>query len=147
MKHYVSFLCISLPFLPAALAQEADSGIDLRATVSGEAVYSHSLTESPRDGSPVAAGFRSVLYPTWKIGEHWTFSGAVQIISRPYFYESFSTQGYGLSAQILQANLGYSKVWKKGSVVVRAGQMSSAFGAFLLRYDDAENPLLEMPMG
>jgi hypothetical protein len=25
--------------------------------------------------------------------------------------------------------------------------LSSAFGAFLLRYDDAENPLLQMPMG
>ena len=147
MKHYAFFLCISLPFLPAALSQEASSGIDLRATVSGEALYSHSLTERPRDGSPAAAGFRSVLYPTWKMGEHWTFSGAMQIISRPYFYEDFSTQGYGLKVQILQANLGYSKVWKKGSVVVRAGQMSSAFGAFLLRYDDAENALLEMPMG
>src|SRR5579862_5799641 len=147
MKRYAHFLLVSLPFVPAALSQEASSGIDLRATVSGEAVYSHSLTESPRDGASAAAGFRSILYPTWKLGEHWTFSGAVQIISRPYFYEDFSTQGYGLTVQILQANLGYSKVWKKGSVVVRAGQMSSAFGAFLLRYDDAENPLLEMPMG
>ena len=31
-------------------------------------------------------------------------------------------------------------------MVVRVGQMSSAFGAFLLRYDDAVNPLTGMPM-
>jgi hypothetical protein len=135
-----------MPFT-ASLAQEADSGIDLRATVSGEAVYSHVLTEYPRDGSPAAAGFRAVLYPTWKMGEHWSFSGAIQFISRPYFYPDFSTQGYGLKAQILHANLTYSKVWNKASVVLRAGELSSAFGAFLLRYDDADNPLLNMPVG
>ncbi len=123
--------------LPTLLAQEASSGIDLRATVSAEALYSDDLT----------GGVRSVLYPVWKIGEHWNFSGAVQLISRPYFYEDLTTQGYGLKAQVLQAALGYSKVWKNASVVVRAGQMPSAFGAFLLRYDDADNPLIQMPMG
>ncbi len=131
----------------SALAQEASQGIDLDATVTGQAVYAHSLTEAPRDGSPVAGGFQSLLYPTWKMGDHWDFQGAVEIISRPFYYESFSTQGYGLKAQILQANLSYSKVGKKGSVVVRAGEMTSAFGAFLLRYDNAVNPLVGMPMG
>jgi hypothetical protein len=81
------------------------------------------------------------------MGEHWDFTGAVQVISRPFYYESFNTQGYGLKAQILNASLSYSKVGKKGSVVVRAGEMMSAFGAFLLRYDDAANPLIGMPMG
>lgn len=131
----------------ALLAQEAGSGIDLRATVTPEGIYSPTLTESPRDGSPGAGGFRSTLYPTWKIDDHWTFSGAVQVISRPYFYEDFYTQGYGLKAQVLQANLGYTQVWKKASLVVRAGQMTSAFGSFLLRYDDADNPLVQMPLG
>jgi len=143
MRYRAALIC--LPF-SALLAQEAGSGIDLRATISGEAVYDHALTENPREGSPVVAGFRSMLYPTWKMGEHWTFSGAVEVYSRPYFEADFSTQGYGVRVSILQANLGYSKVWKRGSVVVRAGQLSTAFGAFLLRYDDADNPLLNMPM-
>jgi hypothetical protein len=141
---YQAFLLL-LPF-SALLAQEATSGIDLQATVTGQAVYDHALTETPRDGSPVVAGFRSMLYPTWKISEHWTLSGAIEANSRPYFPADFSTQGYGVNVNILQLNLGYSKVWKQGSVVVRAGQLSSAFGAFLLRYDDADNPLLNMPM-
>ena len=31
-------------------------------------------------------------------------------------------------------------------MVIRAGQLSSAFGSFLLRYDDADNPLVDMPL-
>jgi hypothetical protein len=140
--------CCALIFLPfsALLAQEANSGIDLSATVTGEAVYSNQLTESPRNGSPVVAGFRSMLYPTWKISKHWVISGAIDVNSRPWFEQDFSTQGYGVVTHVIQANIGYSNVWKRGSVVVRAGQLSSAFGAFLLRYDDAVNPLLNMPM-
>ena len=143
MKYSAALIC--LPF-SVLLAQEASSGVDLRATISGEAVYAHQLTETPRSGLPVLGGFRSMLYPTLKLWDHWTLSGAIDVNSRPYFQGDFSTQGYGLTARILQANIGYSKVWKSGSVVLRAGQLSSAFGAFLLRYDDADNPLLNMPM-
>jgi hypothetical protein len=147
MKYCAILICFALMCSPfSALAQEANSGIDLRATITGQAVYDHNLTESPRDGSPVVAGFRSMLYPTWKIAEHWVVSGAIDVNSRPYFQEDFSSQGYGVKVYIIQANIGYSNVWKHGSVLVRAGQLSSAFGAFLLRYDDAENPLLNMPM-
>ena len=135
------FLCAGV-----VCAQEAGSGFDLRTTISAETAWSPELTQSPRDGSPVVAGFRSVLYPTWKIDQHWIVSGAIQVSSRPYFYEDFSTQGYGVSARILQANLGYMLAGKKKSLVVRAGQLSTAFGSFPLRYDDAVNPLIDMPM-
>ena len=101
---------------------------------------------SARDGSPLVGGFRAVLYPVWKLNEHWTISGAVQVHSRPYFYEEFSALGNGVRTDILQANLSYSRFWKDRSVVVRVGQMSSAFGSFLLRYDDAVNPLIDKPM-
>ena len=68
MRYRLGF--IFLPF-SALLAQEADSGIDLRATITGQGVYDRTLTQSPRDGSPFVAGFRSLLYPTWKIWDHW----------------------------------------------------------------------------
>jgi hypothetical protein len=122
-------------------AQEADSGFELRATLSGDAAYSHQ-----REGDPLTGGFRSVLYPTWKLDEHWAVSGAVQIYSQPYFFEQFKTPGYGVKTDILQAHLSYSKFWKDRSVVVRLGQLSTAFGSFLLRYDDAVNPLIDVPM-
>jgi hypothetical protein len=129
-----------------AIAQEAGSGVELSGTISVEAVDSHQLNQAPRDGSDIAGGFRAMFYPVWKISEHWAVSAAVQVHSRPYFYDEFSTQGYGVKADVLQANLSYSTFFHRGSVVVRAGELSSAFGSYLLRYDDAVNPLIDRPL-
>ncbi len=129
-------------FLSLLRAQEAPAGFEVRATVSQETAYSHE-----RDGEPLTGGFRAVLYPTWKLNEHWTVSGLVQTTSSPYFYEQFSTPGYHIDTNLLQANLSYSRSWKNRLVVVRVGQMSSAFGSFLLRYDDARNALIDAPVG
>jgi hypothetical protein len=127
-------------------AQEADSGFELRTTLSAVSSYSQELSLPPRDGSDVTGGFRAVLYPTWKLNSHWTISGAYQLQSRPYFAEDFSTQGYGLKGDLLQLNLGYARFWQHNrSLVVRVGQLSSAFGAFLQRYDSADNPLIGVP--
>ena len=143
MRENIVILCC----LQSALwAQEANSGFELRGTVSGAAIYSHDLEEAPREGNAFTGGVRSVLYPTWKWSKHWTVSGAIQTHSRPYFSEEFHTQGYGVKTDILQAHLSYSRFWKDRSVVVRLGQLSTAFGSFLLRYDDADNPLVDMPL-
>src|SRR3984893_18411175 len=130
-----------------AWAQEADSGFELRSTVSAESVYSHDLTEDPRDGAAAAGGFQALLYPTWKLNSHWAVSGAIEVHSRPYFPEEFETQGYGVKTNILNANISYSRFWGKTSLVVRVGQLTSAFGSFLLRYDPASNPLTGVPAG
>lgn len=127
-------------------AQEAASGLDLWGTLSGQGAASSLLTEKPRYGSPATAGFRSVFYPTWKISEHWTITGALQLNSRPYFYDSFRTTGYGVKGYVLQATVNYSRVSDKGSLLVRVGQLSTAFGSFPLRYDDAKNALIDMPL-
>jgi hypothetical protein len=129
-----------------AWTQEAPAGFDLRATWSGAAFWARDLTAGPRSGAPLAAGMRAMLYPTLKLSRHWTAAGAVQIASRPYFREQFTTRGYGLEGDLLQAHLSYSRFWNAGSLVIRAGQLSSAFGSFLLRYDDATNPLVGMPL-
>jgi len=127
-------------------AQEAGSGFDVRATLSGQGVISNLLTQPPRDGSPASAGFRGVAYPTWKISDQWTVTGALQLVTRPYFYDSFTTSGYGAKGYILNANLNYARVSRRGSLVVRIGQLPTSFGSFLLRYDDADNPLVDMPL-
>jgi hypothetical protein len=130
----------------AAWAQEANSGFDLQTTLSQAASYAPQLEDAPRDGVPGTAGFRAVLYPTWKINRHWSVSGAVQVHSRPYFHEEFSTQGYGVKGDLLQGYVSYSEFWHNGSLVLRMGQLSTAFGSFLLHYDDSENPLIDMPL-
>jgi hypothetical protein len=131
--------------LPLA-AQEASTGFDLRATASAEAVYSRKLSESPRNGAPAAVGFRAVFYPVLKLGKHWTVSGAVQLVSRPYFEEDFGLPGHDLKSHVLQGTVSYAQVWKNASLSVKAGLMPTAFGNFLLRYDDANNPLVGVPL-
>ncbi len=143
MKRFVYLACLLSTGLAA---QEADSGFEVRTTVSAGAFYAPQLATPPRDGAPVAAGFRLMLYPTWKLSKHWTVAGAIQTESRPYSFASFSTQGYGVNTNILQGYLCYSQFWKGGSVAVRVGQLSTAFGSFLLRYDDAANPLIDVPV-
>ncbi len=127
-------------------AQEAGSGLDLRATLSGQGMISNMLTQSPRDGAPASAGFRGVVYPTWKISDRWTVTGALQMVTRPYFYQDFTDPGYGAKGYVLQASLNYARVSHRGSLLVRVGQLSSSFGAFLLRYDDADNALVDLPI-
>ena len=131
--------------VPALRAQEASAGIDLQATVTAEGLYSGALHEAPHNGSSLEGGVRSILYPTIKLGEHWTIAGALEAISRPYDPQDFYRAGNGIRGRVIQATAGYSQVWKKTSLIVRAGQMPSAFGSFMLRYDDAENPLLTAP--
>jgi hypothetical protein len=140
----ISLLCAMSALL---WAQEAESGFELRSTVSAGPVYSQVLTEAPRDGASVTGGFQALLYPTWKLNSHWAVSGAIEVHSRPYFPEEFASQGYGIKTNILNANISYSRFWGKGSLVVRAGQLTSAFGSFLLRYDPATNPLTGVPPG
>jgi hypothetical protein len=135
----VAFAATCLP------AQEANSGIDLRATLTAQLIGSNQLTNSPRSGAPVIAGSRAVAYPTIKFSDHWFASGAVQLVTRPYYTSDFSTQGYGAKGSVLQATLNYSRISSRGSLLLRAGEMSSAFGSFLLRYDDADNALVDLP--
>ncbi len=127
-------------------AQEAQSGFQIEGTLSAGTEYTRQLAAPPRDGAPWTGGARLVLYPEWKIGRHWSFVGAVQLRSRPFYFQEFDTQGYGLRADILQAQIAYTLVSGRRSISIRAGQMSSAFGSFLLRYDDFRNPLVDMPV-
>lgn len=126
-------------------AQEARSGLDFRETLSGLGAASNRLSAPPRSGSSVAGGFRSITYPTWKINSNWSVTGAYQLVSRPYFFGDFDTAGDGAKGYLLQSTVNYSRISDNGSLLLRAGVLSSAFGSFLLRYDDAVNPLVDMP--
>lgn len=146
MKAVAFTLVLGLAGACVTAAQEARSGFDLRGTLTAQAVGSSELTEAPRSGAPMAPGAHVIAYPTAKFDEHWFVTGAVQLVTRPYYYSDLSTAGYGAKGNILQGALNYSRVSEKGSLLVRAGIMSTAFGSFLLRYDDADNPLVDVPV-
>ncbi len=145
VQFHLCLVCCLLS-TPMVIAQEANSGVNLRATLTAQAVASNALTEAPRSGSPMIAGSRSVLYPTIKLSEHWFATGALQLVTRPYYYEALDTTGYGAKGSVLQATLNYSRVSENGSLLLRAGEMSTAFGSFLLRYDDNDNALVDHPV-
>jgi hypothetical protein len=126
-------------------AQEATAGVDLRAVLTAQLAGSTQLSEEPRSGSPVAPGSRAVVYPTIKFDDNWFITGAVQFVTRPYYYSDFSPQGYGARGNLLQATLNYSRIADRGSLLVRVGSLSTAFGSFLLRYDDSQNALIDLP--
>lgn len=137
---------ISATFLicAAACAQEADYGFEVPATVSVFSAQSH--RGSPARSSAYAApAFRAVIYPSVKLGKHWFGYGAVQVHSSPYFYEELATTGHAIRAHILQAYVGYARVADGRSLVLKAGQLTSAFGSFALRYDDQRNWLIDLP--
>jgi hypothetical protein len=120
----------------AAHAQEAPSGFALRSVLTLE-----TLGNSDRD----EAAFRMMLYPVWKLNSHWTVAGTVQLRSRPFFFEDLNMGGHGIRGDLLQLHLSYSVRWRSTSLAVRAGELSTAFGSFLLRYDDLSNWLADMP--
>ncbi|HEY4379098.1 MAG TPA: hypothetical protein VGN01_02065 [Acidobacteriaceae bacterium] len=128
-------------------AQEAAAGVDLRTTLSGQLAASSIFTQPAVSESAAQPGFRAMLYPTVKFNDHWAITGAWQLDSRPYFFDTFVTPGHGVKGNLLQATLNYSRVSEKGSFLLRAGEMSTAFGSFPLRYDDADNPLANVPLG
>ena len=137
---------VAVAAICCAYGQEATSGFDLRTTITGEGAYSSELAEAPRSGSASIAAARLLLYPTFKLNEHWTVTATLQSYTQPFFYGEFGDTGHQIKTNVLQASLNYARVWHGGSLTIRAGELSSTFGSFLLRYDDAVNPLSDMPI-
>jgi hypothetical protein len=147
MKWRLTILCfVLLGTTHEAFAQEAESGLDVAATVTAQGLYSRELSTPPRNAGDISGAYRAVVYPTWKINQNWSVSAAIEAYSYPYFFEDITTDKHGSSVNILHADVRYSRFWKNRSVMIRAGQLSPAFGSFLLRYDDAANPLVDVPL-
>ena len=134
-----SILCISA-LAQLAVAQEARFGIAGPGTVS----FFSSTSDRPAAGHLTGA-FRATLYPTLKLGDHWFAYGALQLHSTPYFYEELAANTHQVKFNVLQAYVGYTRVRPGRSLTIKAGQLTSAFGSFPLRYDDARNWTIDLP--
>ncbi len=129
-----------------AFAQEANAGFTLPVTITGGALYTHRGQSEDPSAGPLSAAFHAALYPSLKLGPHWFVYSAIHLRSTPfYYYDAFDAE-HELKAQVLQAFLGYTRTYKKTSVLVKAGRLTSAFGSFPLHYDDADNALLDQPL-
>jgi len=135
-----NLLISALAFTGAAGAQDARAGFEYPMTVSLMTAHTHRHA-----GEPVTAAFRATVYPAVKLGPNWFAYGAVQAYSTPYFYEALTSRVRQLHVNVLQAYAGYSRTGKGWALTVKAGQLTSAFGSFPLRYDDARNWLIDLP--
>jgi hypothetical protein len=106
----------------------------------GRAQYDY--TSAPK----VFGGFRLLAMPQIKLGSHWYGYSALQVRFTPYFYQDAYEYDRQIQFDVLQAFLGYSRSWNHTAFAVKIGKLSSAFGAFPLRYDDMTNPLLDQPL-
>ncbi len=127
------------------LGQEATSGISVPITISGDARYTRG--DSSESGErPATAGFRALISPTVKLGTHWFFYSAIEAYSSQYFsYEAGPYESHHVDAHVMQAYAGYAAKISRASLLIKAGQLSSAFGLFPLEYDDAKMPLIDAP--
>ena len=138
-------LLVALPAAPS-MAQEAQSGLSMPVTASFGMMDTHRFDLIAPGASPVAAGFRLMFYPTLRLGKHWFAYAAIQVRRAPYFYYDAYLTGRGVETDLVQGYVGYTFRPGPATVVFKAGQMVSAFGSFPLRYDDAENPLMDQPL-
>src|ERR1700733_10059171 len=129
-----------------AHSQDSNFGISLPVTVSGGAMYTGRLQLADPGNSPFTAGFQAMLYPTLRLGSHWFAYAALDFRLTPYLYYDAYDADHEWYVQAIQAFVGYQIQREKTSVVFKAGRLSSAFGAFPLHYDDADNSLVDQPL-
>ncbi|HLW76074.1 MAG TPA: hypothetical protein VKS01_03795 [Bryobacteraceae bacterium] len=140
-------LTLALAMLAAAgvAAQDSGAGFSVPITLGGGAMYTDRL-QAEGDASPYTAGFRAVLYPTLRLDDHWFGYAAIQLREAPYFYYDAFDSSHDFYTEVIQAFVGYSARRGKNALVIKAGRLASAVGAFPMRYDDTDNPLLDQPL-
>jgi hypothetical protein len=124
-------------------AQETSSGLSIPATISGAG----RATSETGEASSLNGGFRAVIAPSIRLGPHWFFYTALDAHSSSYgpYASGYETQ-YPVQVQLTQAFVGYVRSYSKVSILIKAGQLSSAFGLFPVEYDDAKTWLIAPPV-
>jgi len=130
-------------------AQEPTAGVSVPITLSAGIVRTQQFdTANQGRGmyTVVEPGFRALLRPGIKLGPHWFVYSAVQLDERPYSWYQAYSPGHRFEARVLQAFAGYTRQSNRKSLTVKAGRLPSAFGSFALRYEDTQNPLIDVPL-
>jgi hypothetical protein len=133
-------------FAPMLVAQDSESGVSLPVTISAGAMYTQRLQLVNPAASPYSAGLNVMLYPTIRLGSHWFGYAAIEERVSPYLYYDAYDPNHESYTNVIQAYAGYQVRTENTSIVIKAGRLVPAFGAFPLRYDDAANPLLDQPL-
>ncbi len=139
-------LCFCGATLCHAVEDESVYGASVPVTISGGLLHTSGMQTDDGLEPATAAAFRGVISPTVRLGSHWFFYSSVAIQSASYFDGTYYNYNESpVSAELMQAFLGYAGKSGKVSWLFKAGRLSSAFGLAPLEYDDAKMPLLMPP--
>lgn len=127
-------------------AQEAQFGVAMPLEIAGGILDTGRAQADSTSAPRWTAGFQVLAKPELKLGSHWYAYSAIQVRSTPFFYQDAFSADRSVETQLLQGFLGYTRSWRQTTISARAGQLSTAFGSFPLRYDDMLNPLLDQPL-
>jgi len=105
------------------------------------------LGEAQRNSLDGAGGgVRLLASPSIRWNERWFAHATVQVNTEPFFpYEAYHVERRRARVRMLQGYLGHTRETRAGTVTLKAGQMSTAFGDFSRRYSDTANPLIDAP--
>lgn len=147
-RHLLTLALVLLGGTPCAKlsAQDAQIGVALPFTFSAGMLDTSRAQYAGPSAPQVFGSFRLLATPEIKLGSHWYGYAALQVRWAPYFYQDAYVYHRQIKFDVLQGFIGYSRSWNHTALAVKAGKLSSAFGAFPLRYDDMVNPLLDQPL-
>lgn len=97
-------------------------------------------------GTGTLAVAHTLSYPAIEFGSGFAFTGAALIATRPYGFAK-ADAGSGVHASLLASNVSHLNANEHGALLVRAGAMPTAFGAYAAHALDAEEPLADAPIG
>ncbi len=139
---------VSLLFATACslAGQESPYGISVPVTITGNTLYTNAKQTDDGLTKSAAIGFRAVASPAVRFGPHWFAYSVVDLYSATYFTgTSHSYEERAIDFDVRQAFVGYSGKLRGVSFLVKAGQLTSAFGLAPIEYDDSRMPLLRPP--
>ena len=146
MKRVLFTIAVSAVFSALLPAQEAEYGVSMPVTATFGAMDTQRLQLANPAASAWSPNFRLMFYPTLRLGKHWFAYAAVQVRRLPFFYYDALLSERGVETDLVQGYVGYTLRSGGATMVFKAGQLTSAFGSFPLRYDDAQNPLMDQPL-
>lgn len=147
LKHLLFVFCCALAVGRGASDEESAYGVSIPITVTGNLLYTNSKQTDEGLRTATTAGFRALVSPSVSLGSHWFLYSAIDIQSASYFTGTgYAYDEAPVRFRAVQAFAGYSGKTGKTSFLVKAGQLSSAFGLAPIEYDDSKMALPTPPL-
>lgn len=145
LKRSALLIAFVVSVVSSAQAEEPSLAISLPSTITANGLYTNAKQVDEGLETAASGGFRAVASPTLQLGRHWFVYSTVEVSSASFFNgKQYDFDGLA-QFRSRQAFVGYSSRIGQVSMLLKAGQLDSAFGLAPVEYDDAKMPLLAPP--